>query len=424
MNVGFEGPRAMARTLMKEGDTLFVALSWSEHPAPTTYEDGVRAARLDRAPLAALARPRRVPRPPVAHLPAAQRADAEGALLRAHRRPGRRRHDLAAGDARRRAQLGLPLHLDPRLHVHALGPLHARLRLGGERLLLLHRRPRRGGGGTAPDHVRHRRRGRAARADARPPVGIRGSTAGPGRERRLRPEPARRLGSDPRLLLPAHEVARPPARADLADPRQAGRGRARELARARPRHLGGARRPQALHVLEADVLGRRRPRRAARRDQGGPRVRRPLAVGRRRDPRRHLRERARRPRRVHPALRHGRARRLGAPDAARALPAAGGPAHPQHRPRHRRRAHRGRPGPALQDRGDRRRPAGRGGHVHDLLVLARVGARRDRRGRSVPGSCARSSSRTRARSGSTPRRSTHARAATWGTSRRRSRTSP
>ena len=40
MNVGFEGPRAVARTLMKEGDTLFVALSWSEHPAPTTYEDG------------------------------------------------------------------------------------------------------------------------------------------------------------------------------------------------------------------------------------------------------------------------------------------------------------------------------------------------------------------------------------------------
>ena len=24
---------------MNEGDTLFVALSWSEHPAPTTYED-------------------------------------------------------------------------------------------------------------------------------------------------------------------------------------------------------------------------------------------------------------------------------------------------------------------------------------------------------------------------------------------------
>jgi GH15 family glucan-1,4-alpha-glucosidase len=39
MNVGFEGPRVTGRTLMKEGDTLFVALSWSEHPAPSTYEE-------------------------------------------------------------------------------------------------------------------------------------------------------------------------------------------------------------------------------------------------------------------------------------------------------------------------------------------------------------------------------------------------
>jgi GH15 family glucan-1,4-alpha-glucosidase len=39
MRVGFEGPRATARTLMKEGDTLFAALSWSEHPAPRTYEE-------------------------------------------------------------------------------------------------------------------------------------------------------------------------------------------------------------------------------------------------------------------------------------------------------------------------------------------------------------------------------------------------
>jgi alpha,alpha-trehalase len=39
MNVGFEGPRTTARTLMKEGDTLFVSLAWSEHPGPTTYED-------------------------------------------------------------------------------------------------------------------------------------------------------------------------------------------------------------------------------------------------------------------------------------------------------------------------------------------------------------------------------------------------
>jgi GH15 family glucan-1,4-alpha-glucosidase len=39
MNVGFEGPRATARTLMKEGETHFCALAWSEHPAPTTYDE-------------------------------------------------------------------------------------------------------------------------------------------------------------------------------------------------------------------------------------------------------------------------------------------------------------------------------------------------------------------------------------------------
>jgi len=39
MRVGFEGPRATARTLLKEGDTRFCALSWSEHEPPHTFED-------------------------------------------------------------------------------------------------------------------------------------------------------------------------------------------------------------------------------------------------------------------------------------------------------------------------------------------------------------------------------------------------
>ncbi len=39
MNLGFEGPRATARTLMKAGDTLFAALSWSEHKPPRDYDD-------------------------------------------------------------------------------------------------------------------------------------------------------------------------------------------------------------------------------------------------------------------------------------------------------------------------------------------------------------------------------------------------
>jgi GH15 family glucan-1,4-alpha-glucosidase len=39
MNIGFEGPRATARTLMRAGETSFCALTWSEHPAPRDYQD-------------------------------------------------------------------------------------------------------------------------------------------------------------------------------------------------------------------------------------------------------------------------------------------------------------------------------------------------------------------------------------------------
>jgi GH15 family glucan-1,4-alpha-glucosidase len=42
MRLGFEGPRASARTLIKEGETRFVAMSWSEHEPPATYEDAER----------------------------------------------------------------------------------------------------------------------------------------------------------------------------------------------------------------------------------------------------------------------------------------------------------------------------------------------------------------------------------------------
>jgi GH15 family glucan-1,4-alpha-glucosidase len=39
LRLGFEGGRATARTLLKAGDTRFCALSWTEHPAPKTYEE-------------------------------------------------------------------------------------------------------------------------------------------------------------------------------------------------------------------------------------------------------------------------------------------------------------------------------------------------------------------------------------------------
>jgi GH15 family glucan-1,4-alpha-glucosidase len=41
LRLGFEGPRARARTTLYEGDVAFVAIGWSTHPIPTTYEEAV-----------------------------------------------------------------------------------------------------------------------------------------------------------------------------------------------------------------------------------------------------------------------------------------------------------------------------------------------------------------------------------------------
>jgi GH15 family glucan-1,4-alpha-glucosidase len=43
LRLGFEGPRARARTTMREGDVGFVALGWSSHPLPTSYEEAERS---------------------------------------------------------------------------------------------------------------------------------------------------------------------------------------------------------------------------------------------------------------------------------------------------------------------------------------------------------------------------------------------
>jgi GH15 family glucan-1,4-alpha-glucosidase len=49
LRLGFEGPRARARTTMREGDVAFVALGWSEHGMPSTYEEALeRLARTQR----------------------------------------------------------------------------------------------------------------------------------------------------------------------------------------------------------------------------------------------------------------------------------------------------------------------------------------------------------------------------------------
>jgi GH15 family glucan-1,4-alpha-glucosidase len=42
LNLGLEGPRATARHMVKEGETLFCALAGRAHPAPRTYDDAYR----------------------------------------------------------------------------------------------------------------------------------------------------------------------------------------------------------------------------------------------------------------------------------------------------------------------------------------------------------------------------------------------
>ena len=144
MRLGFEGNRAVARTLMKEGQTHFVALSWSEHEPPHTHEEAYK-----RLVWTAhhwqhwLARGRFPDHPWRIHLERSALTlkgltfAPTGALVAAA--------TTSLPETRwGRTELGLPLHVDPRLDADAVGHGPARVRLGGRRLLLVHRRRRRG----------------------------------------------------------------------------------------------------------------------------------------------------------------------------------------------------------------------------------------------------------------------------------------
>ena len=163
----------------------------------------------------------------------------------------------------------------------------------------------------------------------------------------------------------------------------------RALARARPRHLGGPRRAQALHVLASSCAGSRST--AAR---GWPALRDEHELAERwqavADE-------------IHADICANGVDERGvftqhydtdALDASlllvplvRFLPADDQRVRATVL-RDRRRADRRRSGAALPGRGDRRRPVRRGGHVHDLLVLAGVGARARSASSTGPASCA------------------------------------
>ena len=91
----------------------------------------------------------------------------QGTDVHADRRDGRRADDLASGDSGRRAQLGLPLHVDARHDVHAPGAPLPEPGLGGRRVHAVRRRRRAERGRLAADHVRDRRSPRPDRVDPR-----------------------------------------------------------------------------------------------------------------------------------------------------------------------------------------------------------------------------------------------------------------
>ena len=179
MALGIEGDRVRARHTLEQGEQVYCALSWAEElAAPEESGRGQRTARGHRPLLAWLARPRARARPPLARADPALGAGDQGVDVHADRRHGRGADDLAARDARGRAQLGLPLHLAARLDVHAAGAALPEPRLGGRGVHAVRRRPgaqhRRG----AADHVRDRRAARSDRVDC-----ARISPAMPGRTR-------------------------------------------------------------------------------------------------------------------------------------------------------------------------------------------------------------------------------------------------
>ena len=120
---------ARRRSPCRTGDEVPFVLTWHPSHEPEPAPVAAAAAVADTERVVA-----RVDRHAADHgdpLRAALADHAQGADLRADRRHRRRADDVAARAARRRAQLGLPLLLAARRHVHALRAAQRRLRRRG-----------------------------------------------------------------------------------------------------------------------------------------------------------------------------------------------------------------------------------------------------------------------------------------------------
>ena len=114
--------------------------------------------RRDRRLLAPLARARApVGRSSLARGDPALRTGHQGTDLHAHGGDGGRADDLAPRDAGGRAQLGLSLHVDAGLDIHAAGAAPPRTGRGGGGVHAVRRRPGAQQRRRPADHVRNRR---------------------------------------------------------------------------------------------------------------------------------------------------------------------------------------------------------------------------------------------------------------------------
>lgn len=273
------GSTATARVSVRGGDARLrlAPLDTGAAAAPRVVAGrAARAAGGDGRRLAPVVGPAPDLRRTVARAGAPQRAGAPGAHLPAERRDRRRGEHVAAGERRRRTELGLPVQLGARREPDDGGAVGRRVPGRGQRLLRLHDDRRRGLSRrrrTAADHVRGWWRARPHRTHACPPDRVARQPAGADWQRRVDPAAGRRVRRVARRRVPPRRPDRRRRRGHPSVSRRR-RGRRRDpLAGDRPGHLGGSGRASALPLLEGDVLGRAgpgdRPGRPARRGRQG-----------------------------------------------------------------------------------------------------------------------------------------------------------